>query len=110
MGVPVKILDLAERMIRLSGFEPYTQIPIEFSGLRAGEKLYEELLGDKETTLPTHHPKIMVAKLKAGDFMELDKVFADTRTELNNMSPAEIVQYLKEWCRNLSARIRCMKF
>ncbi|MBL0302380.1 MAG: polysaccharide biosynthesis protein [Cytophagaceae bacterium] len=95
MGVPVKILDLAERMIRLSGFEPYTQIPIEFSGLRAGEKLYEELLGDKETTLPTHHPKIMVAKLKAGDFMELDKVFADTRTELNNMSPAEIVQYLK---------------
>ncbi|MBK9933908.1 MAG: polysaccharide biosynthesis protein [Cytophagaceae bacterium] len=95
MGVPVKILDLAERMIRLSGFEPYTQIPIEFSGLRAGEKLYEELLGDKETTLPTHHPKIMVAKLKAGDFMELDKVFADTRTELNNMTPAEIVQYLK---------------
>jgi len=96
MGVPVKILDLAERMIRLSGFEPYTQIPIEFSGLRAGEKLYEELLGDKETTLPTHHPKIMVAKLKAGDFMELDKVFADTRTELNNMTPAEIVQYLKK--------------
>ncbi|MBL0325201.1 MAG: polysaccharide biosynthesis protein [Cytophagaceae bacterium] len=95
MGVPVKILDLAERMIRLSGFEPYTQIPIEFSGLRAGEKLYEELLGDKETTLPTHHPKIMVAKLKAGDFMELDKAFTDTRTELNNMTPAEIVQYLK---------------
>jgi FlaA1/EpsC-like NDP-sugar epimerase len=96
MGVPVKILDLAERMIRLSGFEPYTQIPIEFSGLRPGEKLFEELLGDKETTIPTHHPKIMVAKLKAGDFEELDKIFAETRSELNNMTSAEIVQYLKK--------------
>ncbi|MCA0365885.1 MAG: polysaccharide biosynthesis protein [Bacteroidetes bacterium] len=96
MGVPVKILDLAERMIRLSGFEPYTQIPILFSGLRAGEKLYEELLGDKETTLPTHHPKIMVARLKAGDYEELDKNFTETRSELNAMTPAEIVQYLKK--------------
>lgn len=96
MGVPVKILDLAERMIRLSGFEPYTQIPILFSGLRAGEKLYEELLGDKETTLPTHHPKIMVARLKAGDYEELEKNFTETRSELNAMTPAEIVQYLKK--------------
>jgi FlaA1/EpsC-like NDP-sugar epimerase len=60
MGKPVKILDLAERMIKLSGLKPYTDIPIEIIGLRQGEKLYEELLIDGENTLPTYHPKIMV--------------------------------------------------
>jgi len=60
MGKPVKILDLAKRMIALSGAE---DIKIEFSGLRDGEKLYEELLADKETTIPTRHPKIKIAKV-----------------------------------------------
>jgi len=62
MGNPVKILDLAINMIRLSGFKPNEDIEIEFSGLRPGEKLYEELLADKENTQPTHHQKIMIAK------------------------------------------------
>jgi FlaA1/EpsC-like NDP-sugar epimerase len=62
MGKPVKILDLANNMIRLSGFRPNVDIMIEFSGLRPGEKLYEELLADKENTQPTHHQKIMIAK------------------------------------------------
>ncbi|MGX1023355.1 FlaA1/EpsC-like NDP-sugar epimerase [Psychroflexus sp. MBR-150] len=62
MGKPVKILDLAHNMIRLSGFIPNIDIPIEFTGLRPGEKLYEELLADKENTQPTHHQKIMIAK------------------------------------------------
>jgi FlaA1/EpsC-like NDP-sugar epimerase len=63
MGSPVKIRDLAENMIRLAGLRPYLDINIVYSGLRPGEKLYEELLSDSETTIPTRHPKIMIAKV-----------------------------------------------
>ncbi|MBP3253588.1 MAG: polysaccharide biosynthesis protein [Bacteroidales bacterium] len=62
MGQPVKIDDLARKMIKLSGFEPDKDIKIEYTGLRAGEKLYEELLTAKENTLPTYHGKIFIAK------------------------------------------------
>lgn len=62
MGKPVKIIDLAKQMIRLSGFKPYKDIDIIYTGLRPGEKLYEELLADKENTLPTHHQQILIAK------------------------------------------------
>jgi FlaA1/EpsC-like NDP-sugar epimerase len=62
MGEPVRIVDLARNMIRLSGFTE-AQIGIEFTGLRPGEKLYEELLADSEFTRPTHHPKIRIAKV-----------------------------------------------
>lgn len=64
MGESVRIYDLAEKMIRLSGLEPERDIQIKITGLRPGEKLYEEVLSDKETTLPTHHPQIMVAKVR----------------------------------------------
>jgi len=62
MGEPVKITDLAKEMIRLSGYEPDVDIPIVFSGLRAGEKLYEELLGAEEGSEPTEHAKIFKAR------------------------------------------------
>ncbi|GGE26231.1 polysaccharide biosynthesis protein CapD [Psychroflexus planctonicus] len=62
MGKPIKIVDLAKQMIRLSGYVPNEDIDIVFSGLRPGEKLYEELLADKENTQPTHHQKILIAK------------------------------------------------
>ncbi|MFT7285454.1 MAG: FlaA1/EpsC-like NDP-sugar epimerase [Nonlabens sp.] len=65
MGKPVKIMDLAKRMIQLSGFKPYTDIDIKIIGLRPGEKLYEELLSDSSTSMPTHHQKIMIAKDQA---------------------------------------------
>jgi FlaA1/EpsC-like NDP-sugar epimerase len=61
MGRPVRILDLAIKMIKLSGYEPYKDIKIEFSGLRSGEKLFEELLNHKEKTQPTYNPKVKVA-------------------------------------------------
>lgn len=65
MGKPVKIVDLAKRMIALSGA---TDVEIKFTGLRDGEKLYEEVLNDKEGTIPTSNPKIMVAKVREYDY------------------------------------------
>ena len=71
MGELVKIKDMAESMIRLSGFEPYKDIDIVFTGLRPGEKLYEELLYDEEKNLPTHHKKIMISKLTECDYEKI---------------------------------------
>lgn len=68
MGSPVKIVNLARKMIRLAGFIPEVEIEIEFTGLRPGEKLYEELLNQKEITTQTHHPKIMIAKVQEYDY------------------------------------------
>ena len=62
MGKPIFIRDLAEKMIRLSGKEPYDDIDIVYTGLRPGEKLYEEVLADSSKTLPTYHPKILIAQ------------------------------------------------
>src|SRR5690606_39661285 len=64
MGEPVRIVDLARNMIRLSGFTE-DEIRIEFTGLRPGEKLYEELLADAEETLPTPHEKLRIARSRA---------------------------------------------
>jgi FlaA1/EpsC-like NDP-sugar epimerase len=64
MGDKVKIIDLAEKMIRLSGLEPYKDVQIVFTGLRPGEKLFEELLNEKENILPTHHEQIMIGKVR----------------------------------------------
>ena len=64
MGKPVRIADLAERMVRLSGREPGVDIEIVYTGLRPGEKLYEELLAGQEDTLPTHHPRILIGKVR----------------------------------------------
>jgi FlaA1/EpsC-like NDP-sugar epimerase len=62
MGKPVKIVDLATKMIQLTGLRPDIDIKIEFSGLRPGEKMYEELFKQSENLLPTHHPKILKAQ------------------------------------------------
>lgn len=73
MGEPVKILDLAKKMIRLAGYRPDIDIPIKFTGLRPGEKLYEELLNIKEITKKTHHPKIMIATVREYDYQEVSE-------------------------------------
>lgn len=74
MGKPVKIIDLAKRMIQLSGLVLGRDIEIEISGLRPGEKLYEELLASEENTLTTHHQKILIAKLREVEASDIDKI------------------------------------
>ncbi len=81
MGEPVKITDLAINMIKLAGLVPGKDINIVYTGLRPGEKLYEELLNEAEKTLPTHHEKIKIAKVVAGSYKEvLNEI--ETLTEL----------------------------
>ncbi len=95
MGDPVKIVDLAKKMIRLSGLTEDKDIKIKFTGLRPGEKLYEELLAKKENTIKTHHPQIMIAQVREANYEEI-KTQINELIELyvgqNNMS---IVQKMK---------------
>ena len=81
MGEPVKIADLARRMIELAGFRPDKDIRIEYTGLRPGEKLYEEVLSDKENTKETPHPKIHVAQVREYKYAEVAEKI-DHLTEL----------------------------
>jgi len=77
MGKPVPIVDLARKMIRLSGLVPGIDIEIKYTGLRPGEKLYEELLNDAENTLPTHHQKILIAKTGTEAIPALEQVYQE---------------------------------
>jgi FlaA1/EpsC-like NDP-sugar epimerase len=77
MGKPVPIVDLARKMIRLSGLVPGVDIDIKYTGLRPGEKLYEELLNDAENTLPTHHEKILIAKVREASVNNLEQEFLE---------------------------------
>lgn len=78
MGKSVKIIDLAQKMIRLAGLVPNDDIKIQFTGLRPGEKLFEELLDDHENTMPTHHEKIMIGKVR-------EYVFTDVENQINTI-------------------------
>jgi FlaA1/EpsC-like NDP-sugar epimerase len=71
MGEPIKILDLAKKMIRLAGRTPGKEIEIHFTGLRPGEKLFEELLNKEEEVMPTHNKKILIAKVMEYDFAKV---------------------------------------
>lgn len=82
MGKAVKIVDLATRMIELAGYRPGKDIKIEFSGLRPGEKLYEEVLSDKENTIPTENKKIMIAKVRRYEYADI----LDTYMEFDKLS------------------------
>ena len=96
MGEPVKIVDLAHRMIKLSGLEPHIDIQIIFTGLRPGEKLYEELLSDDATTMPTHHEKILISKDPFMDFDAIEGYCNQITKAAIRREKIEVVQILKQ--------------
>lgn len=95
MGEPVKIIDLAKRMIKLSGFEPNIDIKIIYTGLRPGEKLYEELLSDDAKTLPTHNDKIMISKDPSMGFEDIDRLTKEITKASLRRDKVEVVRILK---------------
>jgi FlaA1/EpsC-like NDP-sugar epimerase len=96
MGKSVKIIDLAKKMIQLSGLTIGRDIEIVTTGLRPGEKLYEELLNDTENTIPTHHEKIMIAKVPIYNFKEVTKQMDELISLFNSQDNMEIVGKMKE--------------
>ncbi|MDQ5847684.1 MAG: polysaccharide biosynthesis protein, partial [Pseudomonadota bacterium] len=96
MGEPVKIADLARQMIRLSGFSEQ-DIRIEYTGLRPGEKLYEEPLADAEKTLPTPHPKLRVARARAPENGRLLDEVLDWMARPPDPSPGAVRARLRDW-------------
>jgi len=96
MGKPVKIVDLANNMIRLSGLEPGKDIKIEFTGLRPGEKLIEELLTDKETTKETYHAKIRIANVETIDGKTVLSRVDNLLSNLYSLSRKEVMKLVSE--------------
>jgi FlaA1/EpsC-like NDP-sugar epimerase len=90
MGEPIKILDLAEDMIRLSGLQPYEDIDIVFSGIRPGEKLFEELEITGENLLKTRHPKIFIGKIAAYESAEVADILSNFRQAVEENDAAKI--------------------
>ncbi|GAA5163725.1 nucleoside-diphosphate sugar epimerase/dehydratase [Viridibacterium curvum] len=104
MGEPVKITNLARDMIRLSGASE-DKIRIEFTGLRPGEKLYEELLADNEQTLPTHHEKLRIAQARAADPVIIEEVLAWLRAG-RVTGAQEIKRELRRWVPEYAPYLR----
>ena len=96
MGKSVKIVELAKTMIRLAGLVPNHDIKIEYSGLRPGEKLFEELLNDSENTMPTHHDKIMIGKVREYRFDEVESQIYELVTHAKNNDDHKVVKSMKK--------------
>jgi FlaA1/EpsC-like NDP-sugar epimerase len=105
MGAPVKILDLAKKMIQLSGLRPYTDIDIKITGLRPGEKRYEEVLANAENTIPTYHPQILIAKTRPIDAAQNDRIeqlLTTASSQENEGSVSIMKQLVPEYISNNS--------
>ncbi len=96
MGKSIKILDLARKMVWLSGLQPDRDVEIHFTGLREGEKLYEELLSKQENTIPTHHEKIMIAKVQEYSYEEINKYIELFIDLVNDRNELKMVALMKE--------------
>jgi FlaA1/EpsC-like NDP-sugar epimerase len=96
MGESVKIIDLAKKMITLSGLRVDKDIEIRYTGLRPGEKLYEELLNNDENTLPTHHPKILIAEVNTPSYAYMEVATNDLNYLLSSGNNNSIVAKIKE--------------
>ncbi len=97
MGESVKIADMARKMIELAGFIPDKDIKIEYTGLRPGEKLYEEVLAKSEDTIPTTHESIRIAKVRLYDYAEVTKVFDELEVLAKNIDIEGMVKKMKNF-------------
>jgi FlaA1/EpsC-like NDP-sugar epimerase len=95
MGESVKIIELAKKMIQLAGLVIGKDIKIKITGLRPGEKMYEELLGNDENTIGTHHPKILIGKVKSIEDEKIKKLINDLITLVKNQENHKIVKVMK---------------
>ena len=106
MGEPVKIMDLAIKMIKLAGYTPNKNIKVKITGLRPGEKLYEELLNDECKTLPTHHKKIMIGIDKVQDYViinsKIEKIIKSAEKLKNDKVVAKLKDLIPEFISNNS--------
>jgi FlaA1/EpsC-like NDP-sugar epimerase len=96
MGNPIRILDIATKLIHLSGFVPYKDIEIKFTGLRPGEKLYEELFSESEERLPTYNPKISIARVSETDYECIIPRINEALVSIYKRSGSEVVEIMKE--------------
>lgn len=96
MGESVKIVDLARKMVKLSGLVINKDIRIKFTGLRPGEKLKEELLNDLENTIGTHNPKIMIARVPNYNYLEVNKLISDLYQDKDNLKNSTLVKTMKK--------------
>lgn len=96
MGESVKIYDLAQKMIQLSGLELGKDIEIQVTGLRPGEKLYEELLSTKENTIPTHHEKILKAEVRSYEFAQVQEDVVELIALFRNQNNRDLVAKMKK--------------
>lgn len=96
MGQPVRIVDLARNMIRLTGLQPEQDIAIVFSGMRPGEKLFEELLNANENTIPTHHPRILIAQVNPEDYTTVTRGLEMLDDARKNGDDVEMVRRIKD--------------
>ena len=96
MGESVKIDDLARRMISLAGFRPDEDIKIDYSGLRPGEKLYEEVLSNHENTLPTDHKRIRIAKVREYDYADALSAADELERLSRSVEITDMVKLMKQ--------------
>lgn len=104
MGKSVRIADMARKMIELAGFVPDKDIKIEYTGLRPGEKLYEEVLATAENTIPTDHDSIRIAKVRQYDYDEVLKVVEELETLAKNIDTENMVKLMKSFIPEFKSR------
>ena len=109
MGESIKIDDLARRMIQLAGFIPDVDIQIEYSGLRPGEKLYEEVLSTKENTIPTDHSRIHIAKVREYDYEDALKAVDELENLARAVEIKSMVRLMKQIVPEYVSRNSCFE-